>query len=136
MSSLVRLREEQPGVVGVTATVWAIDDGTLCCQRLVNDRVVSEETRQLHPEELERVRVALGQAAFGHFHASAAHPAEANLGKLVLEADGKRWETAYRRGAAATELAASSPEARLRAVADTIRNLAEERWSEDVIPSG
>jgi hypothetical protein len=127
MSSLLRLREEQPGVVGVTATVWAIEDGTLCCQRLVNDRVVSEETRELQPAELERVRVALGQAAFGGLPVSAPPPKEANLGKLVLEADGKRWETVYRKGAPATKLAASSPEGRLRAVADTIRTLSEER---------
>ena len=127
MPSLLRLREEQPGVVGVTATVWAIEDGTLCRRRLVNDRVVSEEIRQLQPEELERVRVALGQAAFPALPVSAAPPAAANLGKLVLEADGKRWETTYRKGAPATELAASSPEARLRAIADTIRTLAEER---------
>ena len=127
MPSLLRLREEQPGVVGVTATVWAIEGGTLRRQRLVNDRVVSEVTRELQPEELERVRVALGRAAFGSLPASAAHPAEANLGKLVLEADGKRWESVYRKGAPATELAASSPEGRLRAVADTIRTLSEER---------
>ena len=127
MSSLLRLREEQPGVVGVTATVWAIEDGTLCCRRLVNDRVVSEETRELQPAELERVRVALGQAAFDLLPVSAPPPKEANLGKLVLEADGKRWETVYRKGAPATKLAASSPEGRLRAVADTIRTLSEER---------
>ena len=127
MSSLVRLREEQPGVVGVTATVWAIEDGTLRRQRLVNDRVVSEETRELRPEELERVRVALGRAAFDLPPVSAVRPAEANLGKLVLEADGKRWETVYRKGAPATELAATSPEGRLRAVADTLRTLSEER---------
>jgi hypothetical protein len=127
MPSLLRLREEQPGVVGVTATVWAIEDGTLCCQRLVNDRVVSEETRELQPEELERVRVALGQAAFGALPSGAARPAEANLGKLVLEADGKRWETPYSKGAPAPRPAATSPEGRLRAIADTIRTLSEER---------
>jgi hypothetical protein len=127
MSSLVRLREEQPGVVGVTATVWAIEDGTLRRQRLVNDRVVSEESRELRPEELERVRVALGRAASDLPPVSAVRPAEANLGKLVLEADGKRWETVYRKGAPATELAATSAEGRLRAVADTIRTLSAER---------
>jgi hypothetical protein len=127
MSSLLRLREEQPGVVGVTATVWAIEDGTLCCRRLVNDRVVSEETRELQPEELERVRVALGQAAFDLLPVSAVPTAGSNLGRLVLEADGKRWETAYRKGTPAPELAARSPEARLRAVADTIRTLTEKR---------
>ena len=114
-------------MVGVTATVWAIEDGTLCRRCLVNDRVVSEETRELHPEELERVRVALGQAAFDLLPVSAARPEEANLGRLVLEADGKRWETAYRKGAPAAELAVGSPEARLRALADTIRTLSEER---------
>ena len=127
MSSLVRLREEQPGVVGVTATVWAIEDGTLRRQRLVNDRVVSEETRELTPEEVERVRAAVGQAAFSTLPSSAARPVEANVGKLVLEADGKRWETVYRKGAPAAELAATSPEARLQAVADTIRTLSAER---------
>jgi hypothetical protein len=127
MSSLLRLREEQPGVVGVTATVWAIEDGTLRCRRLVNERVVSEEIRELQPEELERVRAALGQAAIDPLPASAVHPEQANLGKLVLEADGKRWETVYRKGAPASELAASSPEGRLRAVADAIRTLSEDR---------
>jgi hypothetical protein len=127
MPSLLRLREEQPGVVGVTATVWAIEGGTLRSQRLVNDRVVSEESRALQPEEMERVRVALGRAALDRLPVSAVHPAEANQGKLVFEADGKRWETVYRKGARATEPAASSPEGRLRAVADTIRTLSEVR---------
>ena len=124
MPALLRLREEQPGVVGVTATVWAIEDGRLCCQRLVNDRVVSEETRELRAEELERVRRALGQAALGAAPASVAPPAEANLGKLVLEADGKRWETPHRRGAAAPK---ASAEGLILALADTIRTLSEER---------
>ena len=127
MPSLLRLREEQPGVVGVTATVWSIEDATLRCRHLVNDRVVSEETRALRPDELERVRVALGRAASGALPSSPAPPVEANQGRLVLEAGGRRWETAYRKGAALPEGAAASPEARLRAVADTIRTLAEGR---------
>ena len=90
MPALLRLREEQLGVVGSTATLWAIEDGRLCRRCLVNDRVVSEETRELQPAALERVRLALRQVAAAGHAASLAAPVGVNLGKLVLEADGKR----------------------------------------------
>jgi hypothetical protein len=124
MPSVLQLREEQPGVVGTTATVWLIQDGKLRRQRLVNDRVVAEESRELTPAEIERVRSALGQASFSSLPALSARPVEANVGKLVLEADGKRWETPYRAGATPTAQAAGSPEARLLSIASTIRTLA------------
>jgi len=127
MPPVLRLREEQPGVVGVTATVWAIEDGTLRRQRLVNDRVVSEESRELTPDEVLRVRTALSRADLPTLPAGAARPVEANLGKLVIEADGERWETVYRKGAPPAEFAADSPAARLRAIADTLRALGEGR---------
>jgi hypothetical protein len=128
MPSVLRLREEQPGVVGVTATLWAIEDGRLRRQRLVNDRVVSEETRELSAEEVERVKAAVGDASLATLPATSARPVEANVGKLVLEADGRRWETAVRKGAPRPEPAtAGSAEARVRAVADAIRALSESK---------
>jgi hypothetical protein len=107
--------------------VWAIEDGTLRRQRLVNDRVVSEESRELTPDEIQRVRTALGRADLPTLAGGAVRPVEANLGKLVIEADGERWETAYRKGAPPAESAADSPDARLRGVADTLRALGEGR---------
>jgi hypothetical protein len=127
MPSVLRLREEQPGVVGVTATLWAIEERTLRRQRLVNERVVSEESRELSAEEVARVAAALGRAALATLPVTQGRPLEANAGRLVLEADGRRWETAWRRGAPPSTAPASSAEARVRAVADAIRALAEGR---------
>ena len=123
MRSVLRLREEQPGVVGVTATLWAIEDHTLRRQRLVNERVVSEESRELSAEEVAGVEAALGRASLATLPALPAHPAEANAGRLVLEADGRRWETILRKGAPPSA-PPSSVEGRLGAVADAIRALA------------
>src|SRR5262245_48508870 len=123
MGSVLKLREEQPGVVGVTATLWAIEDHTLRRQRLVNERVVSDESRELSAEEIARVEEALGRASLATLPALAERRAEANAGRLVLEADGRRWETILRKGAPRSAQA-SSAEGRLGAVADAIRALA------------
>ena len=120
MPSVLQLREEQSGVVGVTATVWRIEHGTLSRAKLVNDRKVAEESRALSPDEVARVRSALGRADLATLGAPASRAPEANAARLVLEADGQRWETSYRTGA---ETAVGSPEARVHALADEIRAL-------------
>ncbi len=125
MPSVLQLRVEQPGVVGVTATVWRIEDGKLRQERLVNDRKVSEESRVLKPDELARVRAALSQADLATLPPAASRSLEANAGKLVLEADGRRWEAPYGAGAPQPDASAGSTEARLREVADVVRGLSQ-----------
>jgi hypothetical protein len=124
MPDILRLREEQSGVVGVTATEWRIEGDTLRCQRLVNERLISEKSRVLSRAELERVSAALAKSEYETIPPVSVRAVEANQGKLVVEADGKRWEIAQRAGRPPATAAPESTEGRVRAIADAVRALA------------
>ena len=122
MPKLVRLRQEQPGVVGVQATEWTIREGVLQRRKLLNDRVVSDEEHSLGADELRRVETALVENAYAELPESLGRRLEANTGRLVLETDVTRCEMPYRAGEP-PEPDAASERARLRAIAEVIRGL-------------
>lgn len=122
MPKLVRLRQEQPGVVGVQATEWTIRNGVLQRRKLLNDRVVSDEEQALGADEVRRVETALTENAYAELPASLGRRLEANTGRLVLETDATRCEMPYRAGDP-PEPDAASERARLRAIAEVIRGL-------------
>jgi hypothetical protein len=124
MPKLVRLRQEQPGVVGVQATEWTIRDGVLRRRKLLNDRVVSDEEESLDSDALRRVEGALSENAYAELPASLGRGLAANTGKLVLETDATRCEMPYMAGDP-PESDARSEKARLRAIAEVIRGLGE-----------
>jgi hypothetical protein len=122
MPKLVRLRQEQPGVVGVQATEWTIRDGVLRRRKLLNDRVVSDEEETLDAAALARVQGVLGEKAYAGLPASLGRGIEANTGRLVLETDATRCEMPYTAGDP-PEPDAGSEKARLRAIAEVIQGL-------------
>lgn len=124
MPKMIQLRREQPGVVGVTATVVTVEEGKLHRQKLVNDKVVEQTERELRPEEVDRVQRALVENDYQSLPRSSGAPTRANVGKLVLEVDGERAEAESAMGMPA-EKAAAGASGRLEAIANVLEELAE-----------
>ena len=127
MPKIVRLTREQPGVVGTTATVLTIQDDKLRRQKLVNDRVVQDTERPLSSEEARRIEEVLRANDYRSLPSSGARAVQANVGKLVLEADGMRAEAPSLLGSPPPRPGApgAAPDPRLQAIAEALEALPE-----------
>jgi hypothetical protein len=126
MPRTVRLTREQPGVVGTTATVLTIQDDTLRRQKLVNGKVVGESERRLSREEAQRVERVLLENDYRSIPSAGGRALQANVGRLVLEADGARAEAPSMLGSAPGPGApVTAPDPRLQAIAEALEALPE-----------
>lgn len=133
MPTMLRLRQEQPGVVGVETMVWTLRERTLRRERLLNERVVEERAWVLSEADLRDLQEVLAQNQVQNLPASLGwhgERAEGQIGRIVLETEVSRCEMPYQLGSE-PEPNARPEETRLRTIAEAIRSL-EARAAHDL----